>query len=148
MPRCYTIKKINAQQRSIQQYCANNLSNGGDGDGGVCNNKPSGAVAAIRIDHNCKNRLKGGKKSGRIAINGKSNSDSTRDGNDGEWKTAAVQRKKLLNTTSAAVHQQEDPSCPTSPTEGTVAPIYYNSNAHETKACEYHRNYYCISSNS
>lgn len=150
MPRCYTIKKINAQQQSIQQYCTNNIG-GRSGSGRGCTANDDG-------DDNDENGIGGGNNKNntntisrignktknatdyKIRIKGKNNSrtvanSATTSGTNGEWKTTAVQRKKLLNTTRAIVQQQckDDDVGPTSPTEATVAPIYYNSNAHETK---------------
>lgn len=60
---------------------------------------------------------------------------SSRDNAD-EWKSTFLQRKKLLNTTNAAVQQQckNKNTGPTSPTEACVAPSHYNGGVHELKS--------------
>lgn len=179
MPRCYTIKKINAQQQSIQQYCSNNNTRrgsriGGVGDSGANGSRNGNAVGCAEDDENinndrvnriatigggarankgrndcgmAKNRVRGrnGSSSGSSSgING-TGMTSVASGNGiddsfvcgrRELKATAVQSKKLVNGTRAAVQRQckDDSTGPTSPTEATVAPIYYtNANAHEPK---------------
>lgn len=178
MPRCYTIKKINAQQQSIQQYCSNNNTRKGsrNGVGGASGSRNGNTTSRVEDDENinndrvnriatigggartnkarndcsmAKNRVRG--RNGRRSSSGSnssSNNGMTTVGNgnsiDGsnlvsgrsELKATAVQSKKLVNGTRAAVQRQckDDNTGPTSPTEATVAPIYYtNANAHEPK---------------
>lgn len=54
---------------------------------------------------------------------------------NGEWnyKTTIMQRKKLMNSTNAAAQQQTKATGPTSPTEATIAPIYYNVNTNDSR---------------
>lgn len=174
MPRCYTIKKINAQQQSIQQYCSNNNnktrrgSRNGIGAGGTNVSRNGSAVGNVmeddeNINNDRVNRIAtigGGARANKArkdcstaknkvrGRNGSSNgtgmtSVASGNGIDGrlvcgrsELKATAVQSKKLVNGTRAAVQRQckDDNTGPTSPTEATVAPIYYtNANAHEPK---------------
>lgn len=217
MPRCYTIKKINAQQQSIQQYCYNNTRKGnrrsgnsnsviviggnrggGSGGGGGANNNRiddasnavsyaedddeninndrvnriaatiGGGARTNKVRNDCnttttaavataattttKNRVRGrngNNGNGSMGLhsideNGNGNGTNNDDGRSrfvsgrNELKATAVQSKKLVNGTRAAVVQQrqckDDNTGPTSPTEATVAPIYYtNANAHESK---------------
>lgn len=54
---------------------------------------------------------------------------------DGEFKSTIMQRKKLINTTNATPQQQYKTKStgPTSPTEATIAPIYYNGNTSDSR---------------
>lgn len=173
MPRCYTIKKINAQQQSIQQYCSNNNntrrgSRNGVGVGGANGSRNGNAAGYVEDDENINNdrvnriaTIGGGARANKARndcstaknrVRGRNGSSSngtdmtsiaSGNGIDGshicgrsELKATAVQSKKLVNGTRAAVQRQckDDNTGPTSPTEATVAPIYYtNANAHEPK---------------
>lgn len=55
--------------------------------------------------------------------------------NNSEWKSTTIQRKKLLNSTNAAVQQQckNKTNGPTSPTEASIAPIYYSGTISNSK---------------
>lgn len=54
---------------------------------------------------------------------------------NGDWKLTLMQRKRLENSTNATAQQQckTKASGPTSPTEATIAPIYYNGNTNNTR---------------
>lgn len=56
-----------------------------------------------------------------------------------EWKSTVMQRKKLENSTNAAAQQQckIKATGPTSPTEATIAPIYYNGNTNDSRNGEF-----------
>lgn len=74
---------------------------------------------------------------------------ATESSNMNEWKpTTIIDRKKLINSTNASVQQQQQQqqcrtkatgptSGPTSPTEATIAPLYYNGNSMESRNGEH-----------
>lgn len=81
-----------------------------------------------------------------VAVDGQSSRDrdtsnsigsrnSKANGARDEWKSTMIQRKKLMNSTNAAAQQQckTKATGPTSPTEATIAPIYYNGNSMDSK---------------
>lgn len=111
MPRCYTTKKINAQQQPNRQNVAT-----------VSKSKTN---ATVTNRHN----------------NNNNNISNRRNGSNGEWKTPTIssahqkfpQRKSLAEKQNT---NKDVTTCPVSPTEGSVAPIYYN-NTHETNTGEY-----------
>lgn len=60
---------------------------------------------------------------------------------NGDWKVTLMQRKRLENSTNATVQQQQcktKVTGPTSPTEATIAPIYYNGNTNNTRNGKFH----------
>lgn len=110
MPRCYTTKKSIAQQQHNRQNVA------------TVSNSKTNATATNRQNNNC-------------------NNSNRRNGSHGEWKTPTIssahqkfpQRKLLAEKRNT---NKDVTACPVSPTEGSVAPIYYN-NTHETNTGEY-----------
>lgn len=66
---------------------------------------------------------------------------------NGDWKVTLMQRKKLENSTNATVQQQckTKVSGPTSPTEATIAPIYYNGNTNNTRNGKVYHIFICCS---
>lgn len=89
-----------------------------------------------KIKNNVDGRiLRESSESGDSILNRSNRSNSV----NGEWKSTIMQRKKLMNSTNAAAQQQTKATGPTSPTEATCAPIYYNSNTNDSRNGEWFR---------
>lgn len=125
MPRCYSLKKISGQHSSKTSGSKIATANTGCDEDVFCNgNDYISTCASKSKSARTKNRLKG-----RKAVDG--NDDNNATGN--KHKTTSNQQKNLLNTSRAAVQRKDKMNGPTSPTEATVAPVYYNCSRFETK---------------
>lgn len=72
------------------------------------------------------------------------NRSNRSNGINGEFKSTIMQRKKLMSSTNAAAQQFKTKAtgstsfnAPTSPTEATIAPTYYNGNTNDSRNGEF-----------